>query len=70
MLKVKTSHANTFGGQTAVRSTGRLRLSVKRGVFKHDLEGKLFGTGQSCSFKWGVRLTRVFVRRGSTVLIE
>ena len=28
----------------------------------------MFGTGQNCSFKRGVRLTRVFVRRGSTVL--
>ncbi len=42
-------------------------MSVIRGVFKHDLTGKMFGTGQNCSFKWGVRLSRVFVRRGSTV---
>ena len=67
-IKVKTSPTDTFGGQTAVRWTGRARLSVQRGVFKHDLEGKLFGTGQNRSFKRGVRLTRVFVRRGSTVL--
>ena len=42
-------------------------MFVQGGVFKQDLTGKLFGTGQNCSFKRGVRLTRVFVRRGSTV---
>ena len=67
-LKVKTSLTDTFGGQTAVRSTGRARLFVKGGVFIQHLIGKLFGTDQNCSFKRGVRLTRVFVRRGSTVL--
>ncbi len=36
-------------------------------VFTHKLTGKMFGTGQNRSFKWGVRLTRVFVRRGPTV---
>ncbi len=66
-LKVKTSLTDTFGGQTAVRSTGRARLLAQGGVFKHDLTGKLFGTGQNRSFKRGVRLTRVFVRQGSTV---
>ena len=66
-LKVKTSHTNTFGGQNAVCSTGRARLFVQTGVFKEDLTEKMLGTGENCSFKWGVRLTRVFVRRGSTV---
>ncbi len=66
-LKVKTSLTDTFGGQTAVRSTGRAGLFVQGGVFKHHLTGKLFGTSQNCSFKRGVRLTKVFVRRGSTV---
>ncbi len=28
---------------------------------------EMFGTGQHCSLKWGVRLSRVFVRWGSTV---
>ncbi len=67
IIQVKTSHTDTFGGQTAVRSTGRARLSAQGGVFKQDLTGKLLGTGQNCSFKRGVRLVRVFVRRGSTV---
>ena len=67
MLQVKTSQADTFRGQTAVCSTGRARLFAQGGVFKQDLTGKMFGTGQNCSFKWGVRLSRVFVRRGSTV---
>ncbi len=40
---------------------------VGGGVFKHDCTGKMFGTGQNRSVKWGVRLARVFVRRGSTV---
>ena len=65
--KVKTSHTDTFGGHTAVRSTGRARLFVQRGDFKQVLTGKMFGTGQNRSFKRGVRLSRVFVRRGSTV---
>ncbi len=64
----KTSLPNTFGGQTAVRSTGSVRLFVQSGVFKHDLTEKVFGTAQNCSFKRGVRLIRVFVRRGSTVI--
>ncbi len=67
MPKVKTSHTDTFGGQTAVRLTGRARLCTQKGVFKQDLTGKMFGTGQNHSFKWGVRLSRVFIRRGSTV---
>ena len=66
-LKVKTSLTDTLGGQTAVRLAGRARLFVPGGVFKQLLTGKLFGTGQNCSFKRGVRPTRVFVRRGSTV---
>ena len=36
-------------------------------VFKHESTGKMYGTGQNRSFKWGVRLIGVFVRRGSTV---
>ncbi len=42
-------------------------MSVQGGVFKQDLTGKMFGTGQNRLFKWGVRLTRVFGRQGSTV---
>ncbi len=37
-------------------------------VFKHDITGKMFGTGKNCSFKWGVRLSTVFVGWGSTAL--
>ncbi len=70
IVKVKTSHTDSFGGQTVVRSTGRTRLSVQRGVFKQDLIGKMFGTGQNRSLKRGVRLSRVFGRRGSTVYIN
>ncbi len=51
----------------AVRSTGRARLFVQREVFKQALMGNMFGTSQNRSFKRGVRLSRVFVRRGSTV---
>ncbi len=69
ILKVKTSHTDTLGGQTAVRSTGRARLFTQRGVFKQDSTVKMFGTGQNRSFRWGVRPSRVFVRRGSTVLV-
>ncbi len=64
----KTSHTDTFGGQMTVRWAGRARLLAQGGVFKHDLTGKLFGTGQNRSFKRGVRPTRVFVKRGSTVV--
>ena len=53
---------------TNVRSLNReARLFVIRGVFKHVLTGKMNGTGQNRSLKRGVRLSRVFVRRGSTV---
>ena len=69
-LKVKTSLTDTFGGQTAVRWAGRARLFAQGGVFKQDLTGKMFGTSQNCSFKRGVRLSRVFVRRGSTVFLS
>ena len=48
-----------------VRPTGV--LFAQGGVFKQDLTEKIFGTDQNCSLKRGVRLTRVFVRRGSTV---
>ncbi len=34
------------------------------------LTGKKFGTDQTCSLKRSVRLTRVFVGRGSTVFWE
>ncbi len=55
---------------TKDRPLGReARLFVKRGVFKQVLTVKMIGTGQNRSFKRGVRLTRVFVRRGSTVYI-
>ncbi len=66
-MKVKTSHTDTFGGEKAVRWAGRARLFVQGGVFKQDLTEEMNGTGENCSFKRGVRLTRVFVRRGSTV---
>ncbi len=52
-------HITGFG-----REAGDVR---SRRVFKHDLTGKLYGTGQNRSFKWGLRLSRVFVGRGSTV---
>ncbi len=64
---IKTPRTDRFGGQRAVRWTGRERLFAQGEVFKHELTEFLFGTGQNRSFKWGVRLTRVFVRRGSTV---
>ncbi len=66
LAKVKTSLTDSFGGQTAVRWAGRARLFAQRGVFIQCLIGKVFGTGQNRSFKRGVRLTSVFVRRGST----
>ena len=47
--------------------TGRTRLFAQGEVFKHELTEKMFGTGQNRSVKRGVRLSRVFVRRGSTV---
>ena len=56
-----------FGTDGGVRWTGKARLFVQGEVFKHDLTGKMFGTGQNRSFKGGVRPSRVFVRRGSTV---
>ncbi len=64
----KTPGADRFGRQTTVRWTGRARLFAQGEVFKHELTGKMLGTGQNRSFKRGVRLTRVFVRRGSTVI--
>ncbi len=70
ILKGKNLTYGHFWG-TNGRSFGREGEVVrsKRG-FKQHLIGKLFGTGQNCSFKRGVRPTRVFVRRGSTVLIH
>ncbi len=69
-MLTKTPRTDGFGGQRTVRWTGRARLFAQGEVFKHECTGKLFGTGQSCSFKRGVRPTRVFVRRGSTVYIS
>ncbi len=63
----KTSLTDTFGGQMVVRSAGRAGLFVQRGVFILNKAGKMVGTGQNRSLKRGVRLSRVFVRRGSTV---
>ncbi len=66
---LKTSGTDTFGTGCAVRLTGNARLFAQRGVIKHGYEEKLLGTGQNRSFKRGVRPTRVFVRRGSTVYV-
>ncbi len=63
----KTRGADTFGTDCGVRSTGKGRLFAQGEVFKHDLTGKMNGTGQNRSLKRGVRPARVFVRRGSTV---
>ncbi len=52
-----------MGPALTVRPTGVRSFT---GVYT----GNLFGTGLDCSFKGGVRLTRVFVRRGSTVFIK
>ena len=49
------------------RESGVVRS--KRG-FLLNLIGKMFGTGQIRSLKRGVRLTRVFARRGSTVFVD
>ena len=38
-------------------------------IIEH-VEGTVFGTGLNRSFKRGVRLSRVFVRRGSTVFVS
>ncbi len=72
IVQVKTSQGDTFGGQTDVCSTERARWFGQGGVFKQDLTGKMFETGQNRSFKRGVLLRvckSVFVRRGSTVLM-
>ncbi len=47
---------------------GRAGLFIQGGVIKHDLAGKMLGTGQNCSFKRGFCPIRVFVKRGSTVI--
>ncbi len=65
--ELRTPGYGRSGTETGVRSTGNAGSSVQNGVFKHDCTGKMTGTDQNRSFKWGVRLTRVFVRRGSTV---
>ncbi len=67
---VKASLADTFGGQRIVRWAGSAGLFAQRGVFVLNLTGKMFGTDQNRSLKRGVRLSRVFVRRGSTVVTK
>ncbi len=67
--KGETSLTDTLGGQKIVRSAGRARLFVQGGVFILNYTEKMYGTDQNRPFERGVRLSRVFARQGSTVLI-
>ncbi len=69
-LELRTSGYGHHGVADGVRSAGGAGLAAQAGVFKHHYTAKTFGTGQNRPFKWGVRLTRVFVRRGSTVSLR
>ena len=67
-LPVRPTGVRSFAGVLVMRAVS---LALGEGeVTCIQLTEKMFGTGQNRSFKRGVRLSRVFVRRGSTVFLK